>query len=161
MGLIGISEVRHGFEVAELRVEQVELDGKLFQLGQTIEELETRVDNLTKMLGQAEVEDGLASWYGPGFHGKPTTSGEIFSRHAMTAAHKTARLGTVCIVEDLRNGRRVLIRLNDRGPFVEGRIIDLSEKAARDLGMIHVGVVPVRLYFITAAIPIPRPGTED
>ncbi|HFC97681.1 MAG TPA: septal ring lytic transglycosylase RlpA family protein [Thermosulfurimonas dismutans] len=91
------------------------------------------------------VEEGLASWYGPGFHGRRTASGEIYNMYAFTAAHRILPLGTYVLVTNLENGRRVVVRINDRGPFVPGRIIDLSYAAARALGMLEKGVVRVRL----------------
>jgi len=90
-------------------------------------------------------EQGTASWYGPGFHGKLTASGEKFNQSAMTAAHKKYPFGTLVRVTNLRNGRSVEVRINDRGPFVKGRIIDLSQGAAKKIDMIQAGTVPVRL----------------
>ncbi len=88
---------------------------------------------------------GVASWYGPGFHGKATTSGEIYDQHAHTAAHRTWPLGTRVQVTNLDNGRVTNVRINDRGPFVSGRHIDLSYAAARDLGMVGPGTCNVRI----------------
>jgi rare lipoprotein A len=90
-------------------------------------------------------QTGIASWYGPGFHGNPTSSGEIFDQNELTAAHQTLPLGTRVAVTNMENGRSVEVRVNDRGPFVDGRIIDLSHAAARSLGMIGPGTAPVRL----------------
>jgi rare lipoprotein A len=87
----------------------------------------------------------MASWYGQDFHGKPTASGEIYDMYEFTAAHPTFPFGTVVRVENLRNGRTVVVRINDRGPFRSGRIIDLSYAAAVRLDMIRDGVVPVRI----------------
>ena len=91
------------------------------------------------------VEEGRASWYGPGFHGRLTSNGESYDMHALTAAHKTLPLGTHVKVTRTDNGRSVVVRLNDRGPFVDERIIDLSRAAAQQLGMIGPGTAPVRL----------------
>ena len=91
---------------------------------------------------------GRASWYGTTAHGKQTANGEIYNRHALTAAHKGLPFGTVVRVHNLRNGRNVLVRVNDRGPFVKGRIVDVSLKAAELLGMTKSGVVPVRLEVV-------------
>jgi len=88
-------------------------------------------------------EEGLASWYGRDFHGRQTANGERYNMYAMTAAHKTLPLGTWVTVTDKRTGHRVRVRINDRGPFVAGRIIDLSYGAARRLGSAEAGVVPV------------------
>jgi len=91
------------------------------------------------------VEEGLATWYGGRHHGGPTASGERFDMHAMTAAHKRLPFGTRVRVENRRNGRSVEVRINDRGPYGRGRIIDVSLAAARLLGMVEDGVVPVRI----------------
>ncbi|MBN2317882.1 MAG: septal ring lytic transglycosylase RlpA family protein [Acidobacteria bacterium] len=88
---------------------------------------------------------GKASWYGEKFHNKRTASGEKFNMRKLTAAHRTLPFNTIVRVENLKNGRKVDVRINDRGPFVEGRIIDLSRKAAEKLDMIRDGVVTVRL----------------
>ena len=90
-------------------------------------------------------ELGLASWYGADFHGRRTANGERYNMYAMTAAHKTLPLGTQVIVINRETGRRIRVRVNDRGPFVAGRIIDLSLAAARALGSAEAGVVPVTL----------------
>lgn len=90
-------------------------------------------------------QKGLASWYGNEYHGRQTASGELFDQEAMTAAHKKLPFGTVVRVHNLKNGRSVVVRINDRGPFVRRRIIDLSKGAARQLDMIRDGVVPVRI----------------
>jgi rare lipoprotein A len=89
------------------------------------------------------VQKGLASWYGPEFHGKVTSNKEIYDMHDLTAAHPTLPFGTYVKVTNLDNGKSVVVRINDRGPFVKGRIIDLSYAAAKKLGMSGVGVVPV------------------
>jgi hypothetical protein len=88
---------------------------------------------------------GRASWYGPGFVGKKTASGDIFDDNKLTAAHKTLPLGSKAKVTNLSNGRSVRVEINDRGPFVDGRIIDLSKAAAHELGMVEDGVVQVRV----------------
>ncbi|MGB7443902.1 MAG: septal ring lytic transglycosylase RlpA family protein [Coleofasciculaceae cyanobacterium] len=86
---------------------------------------------------------GLASWYGPGFHGRRSASGERFNQNALTAAHRSLPFGTKVQVTNLRNGRSVVVRINDRGPYTGGRVIDLSAAAARVLGMVNAGVAPV------------------
>jgi peptidoglycan lytic transglycosylase len=91
------------------------------------------------------VQQGLASWYGPGFNGRTTASGERFDQHELTAAHKKLPLGTKATVTNLRNGKTVEVEINDRGPYVGGRILDLSKAAADQLGMKHAGTAPVRL----------------
>ncbi len=90
-------------------------------------------------------ETGLASWYGGKFQGRPTASGEIFDTERMTAAHKSLPFGTMVTVTDLVTGRSAVVRINDRGPFVEGRIIDLSRAAAREIGLLERGVGRVRI----------------
>ncbi len=94
---------------------------------------------------------GLASWYGQKFHGRHTSSGEIYNMHAMTAAHKTLPLGTWVQVTNLSNGKKVTVRVNDRGPFVRGRIIDLSFAAAKKLGMVGPGTAPVEIVALGAS----------
>jgi len=88
---------------------------------------------------------GEASWYGPGFHGRKTASGERFNQHGLTAAHRKLPLGTKARVTNLDNGKSVEVKINDRGPYVRGRIIDLSKAAAERLGMKNAGTTPVRL----------------
>lgn len=97
----------------------------------------------TRIKGKAEV--GLASYYGVEAHGGSTASGETFDMYGMTAAHKTIPLGAEVKVTNLENGKSVVVRVNDRGPFVEGRIIDLSYAAAKKIGMLDKGVVQVKL----------------
>lgn len=88
---------------------------------------------------------GIASFYGSGFHGRPTATGERFNSEAMTAAHRSLPFGTRVRVTNTRNGRSVVVRINDRGPYIRGRVIDLSTGAARVLGMIGSGIAPVRI----------------
>ena len=90
-------------------------------------------------------QEGAASWYGPGFHGRPTATGEIYDQDAVSAAHRDLPLGTVVKVENLDNGLELDLRINDRGPYVEGRIIDLSRAAAERLGVLLPGTAPVRV----------------
>jgi rare lipoprotein A len=100
---------------------------------------------------QGYSEEGLASWYGADFHGKATSCGEPYDMWAMTAAHKTLPLGTHVKVTNLQNGRTVLLRVNDRGPFVGGRIIDLSCRAAQELGSYGKGLAKVRVEAVQCA----------
>jgi rare lipoprotein A len=88
---------------------------------------------------------GRASWYGPDFHGKLTSNGEHYNMYAMTAAHKTLPMNTIVRVTNLANGRSTVVRINDRGPFVDTRIIDLSKSAAKKLDMLGVGTAKVKL----------------
>jgi len=93
--------------------------------------------------GNVKIQKGLASWYGPKFHGKMTASGERYNMNKLTAAHRTIPFGTRVKVTHLKTKRSVVVRINDRGPFVKGRIIDLSRKAAKKIGLIEEGVARV------------------
>ncbi|MDE3180204.1 MAG: septal ring lytic transglycosylase RlpA family protein [Acidobacteriota bacterium] len=95
---------------------------------------------------------GRASWYGYPYQGRPTADGEIYNMYAMTAAHRTLPFGTRVRVDDLDNGHSVVVRINDRGPFIEGRIIDLSYAAAESLGMVGPGTARVRLEILNPEI---------
>ena len=103
------------------------------------------------------VEYGKASWYGEEFHGRPTASGRIYDMHAKSAAHKTLPLGTVVRVVNLANQKFVVVPVNDRGPFVKGRIIDLSYGAAKELDMIGSGVVDVKVEALAKEALQPEP----
>jgi peptidoglycan lytic transglycosylase len=94
---------------------------------------------------------GIASWYGPGFHGKKTASGEIYDMHTLTAAHNILPLNTLVRVTNLSNNKDVIVRINDRGPFVGERVIDLSLAAAQRIGMVAPGTTPVRVSVIGPA----------
>lgn len=94
-------------------------------------------------------ETGIASWYGPGFHGKLTANGEKYNQKAMTAAHKTLPLPTYVRVENLENGKEIIVRVNDRGPFSKGRIIDLTEEGARRIDMLKKGTAKVRISVLS------------
>lgn len=96
------------------------------------------------------IQSGKASWYGPGFHGRVTASGETFDESALTAAHQSFPLGSKAKVTNLTNGNSVEVKINDRGPFTEGRIIDLSRAAARALGILGSGIALVRVELIEA-----------
>ncbi len=100
-------------------------------------------------------ETALASWYGPGFDGRLTSNREIYDMNAMTAAHKTLPFGSIVRVTNLGNGKACIVRINDRGPFIEGRDIDLSRAAARSLGMIGPGTARVRLEILSARGSLP------
>lgn len=90
-------------------------------------------------------QTGLASFYAKKFNGRKTANGEIYNDNLLTAAHRTLPLGTVVKVTNLRNGRQVTVRINDRGPFIKGRIIDLSRRAASEIGMIASGITQVKI----------------
>ena len=117
---------------------------------------------------RGHVERGLASWYGPGFHAERTSSGEPYDMYSMTAAHKTLPIPSYVRVTHLGNGRSIVVRVNDRGPFVGNRIIDLSYTAAYKLGMIGTGTAPVEIRVlqpgdassgrVTAATPVAPPS---
>jgi rare lipoprotein A len=111
---------------------------------------------------------GVASWYGPGFHGRRTANGEVYDQYGLTAAHRTLPHGTWVEVTNLANDRSVRVRVNDRGPYVDDRVIDLSYTAAQRLDMVRSGIAPVRVEVVeadavpevipvVAAAPPPRP----
>lgn len=117
--------------------------------------LQNRPDPLTADSGvtsrsdsPAYVHIGSASWYGPGFNGKKTASGESFDKTKLTAAHKTIPLGRRVRVTHLANGKSVEVLINDRGPYVEGRLIDVSQAAAKALGMIDNGIAKVQVELL-------------
>ncbi|NPA67256.1 MAG: septal ring lytic transglycosylase RlpA family protein [Chlorobi bacterium] len=93
-------------------------------------------------------QKGEASWYGPGFNGKKTASGEIFDMNKLTAAHRKLPFGTMVRVTNLKNNKSVIVRINDRGPYKKGRVIDLSKKAAEVTGLIKDGVAPVKIEIV-------------
>jgi rare lipoprotein A len=100
------------------------------------------------------VERGLASWYGGPFHGRQASSGEIFDMNRFVAAHRTLPFGSVVRVTNLNNGMHTEVRIIDRGPFVEGRVIDLSLAAAHAIDMVGTGVAPVRLELVSSPVPL-------
>jgi rare lipoprotein A len=116
---------------------KIEVKREISKEGLTIEKPEKRETR--------EVQYGVASWYGPDFHGKPTSSGEIYDMHQLTCAHNSFQLGTVVMVTNLENGRSVELKVNDRGPFVKGRIIDVSYAAAQILEMWGKGTAFVKV----------------
>jgi len=135
----------------DARQDALQVTNRLRRLMGNAEPLRT-IDNdrqgLGDMLDQAAVRQvlqGLASWYGPGFHGQRSANGEMYNQNALTAAHRSLPFNTQVRVTNLDNGRSVVVRINDRGPYGGGRIIDLSQGAAQQLGMIQSGVARVRL----------------
>src|SRR5512147_755537 len=94
------------------------------------------------------VEQGMASWYGPGFHGNKTANGERYDMHQMTAAHRTLPFGSIAVIRSINTGRQVTVRINDRGPFARGRVLDLSLAGARGLGMTGVGTDKIELRVV-------------
>lgn len=111
------------------------------------------VDEKYRLTGEAarELERGHASWYGGQFHGRRTASGENYDKYALTAAHKTLPFGTIVRVRSLKLGREVDVRINDRGPFSPGRVIDVSEAAAEALGLMGTGSAEVSLVNVSAS----------
>ena len=105
------------------------------------------------------VEEGIASWYGPGFDGRETANGEIYDQEAMTAAHPWLAFGTRVRVTLVATGRHVIVRINDRGPWFDGRVIDLSRAAGAALGLMRPGIAPVRLE-ISAGPSASRPPSR-
>jgi rare lipoprotein A len=103
--------------------------------------------------GGSYSEEGNASWYGPPFHGRRASNGEIYDMNKLTAAHRTMAFNTMVRVTNLTNGKSVVVRITDRGPFVENRIIDLSRAAAEEIESIGPGVVPVRVEVVSANDP--------
>lgn len=109
---------------------------------------DTPIDEKYRLTGEAarELERGHASWYGGRFHGRRTASGENYNKYALTAAHKTLPFGTIVRVRSVALGREVDVRINDRGPFAPGRVIDVSQAAAEALGLMDAGVAEVSLH---------------
>ncbi|HXJ81016.1 MAG TPA: septal ring lytic transglycosylase RlpA family protein [Candidatus Methylomirabilis sp.] len=99
---------------------------------------------------EPSAQTGYASWYGKAHQGRPTTSGEPYDMNKLTAAHPSLPMGTRLLVTNLKNGRSVTVRVNDRGPAVDGRIVDLSFAAARELSAVGDGVVPVRIQVVSS-----------
>ena len=100
------------------------------------------------MVSLGQIQDGIASWYGEDFHGRQTSNGEYYNMYALTAAHKTLPMNTMVKVTNKINGKSVIVRINDRGPFVYGRVIDLSYNAAKKIGLVATGTAPVRLEIV-------------
>lgn len=127
--------------------------------------VEPRVGNPYQINGRTYVpafddaydRTGIASWYGPGFHGRLTASGEVFDENLLTAAHTTLPIPSLVEVTNVENGRTVIVRLNDRGPFVDDRIIDLSRAAAHQLGFLGSGLAHVRVRYLG---PVDGPGVS-
>lgn len=110
--------------------------------------------------GEGFVQEGIASWYGKKFHGKRSASGEIYNMYDKTAAHKTLPFGTYVKVKNLSNLREAIVRINDRGPFVKGRIIDLSYGAARGIGLVGPGVARVRVVALSKEVGKIKSGNK-
>lgn len=108
-------------------------------------EEETKIETKIEKRETRQVQQGIASWYGKDFHGRQTSSGEVYDMYQLTCAHQTLPLGTMVMVTNLENGKSVELKVNDRGPFVKGRIIDVSYAAARMLDMAEKGTAPVKV----------------
>lgn len=104
---------------------------------------------LLALVATGNAQTGTASWYGPNFHGRRAADGSVYDMHKLTAAHKTLPFGTLLRVTNLRNGRSVVVRVTDRGPFIRGRILDVSYAAACRLGMVESGLARVRIEVVT------------
>ena len=104
------------------------------------------------------VETGIASWYGAPYHHRRGSNGELYDMHAMTAAHRTLPLGSMVRVTNLASQQSVIVRITDRGPFIAGRIVDVSEAAAKKLGMVEKGTVEVKLEVLKTPVPLSNAG---
>lgn len=102
-------------------------------------------------------ETGIASWYGAPYHNRRASNGEVYDMHAMTAAHRTLPLGTIVRVTDIKTGSSAIVRITDRGPFIEGRVIDLSQSAAQKIGIVQRGTAEVRIDVLKTPSPM-TPG---
>lgn len=108
-----------------------------------------------------EEYSGIASWYGPDFHGKKTANGEMYDMNANTAAHKTLPMNTIVRVTNLNNNKSTVVRINDRGPFVDGRIIDLSFAAGKEVGIDKTGTAPVKLVVLGFDGKVAKSGSKE
>ena len=104
------------------------------------------------------IETGIASWYGPPYHNRRGSNGEVYDMNSMTAAHRTLPLGSIVRVVNVQTGAAAIVRITDRGPFVEGRIVDLSKAAAKQIGMLQKGTTEVRLEVLKTPVPIDDGG---
>lgn len=108
--------------------------------------LETKLPSVDpKLVDYVDLGTMKASWYGPGFHGRKTANGEKFDQMSYTAAHKSLRFGTLLKITNPKNGKSIVVRINDRGPYIEGRDLDLSMAAAHELGLIRKGVARLKV----------------
>ena len=103
-------------------------------------------------------ETGIASWYGAPYHNRRASNGEVYDMHAMTAAHRTLPLGTIVRVTDIKTGSSAMVRITDRGPFIEGRVIDLSQSAAQKIGIVQRGTAEVRIDVLKTPSPMTTGG---
>lgn len=121
---------------------------------QQAQEEENLADALPPDAKPIEVQTGIASWYGPPYHNRRGSNGEIYNMHAMTAAHRTLPLGSIVRVTNLKTGSSALVKITDRGPFIPGRIIDLSKAAAKKLDVWGPGLAEVRIEVLETPAPI-------
>jgi rare lipoprotein A len=112
------------------------------------EELVTADRSLVEFVDKGSMK---ASWYGPGFHGRQTANGEVYDQMSFTAAHKSLKFGTLLKITNLKNSKSVVVRINDRGPYIHGRDLDLSKAAALELGMVRKGVARIKVEEIRIA----------
>lgn len=113
--------------------------------------------NAQARVSQGHTQDGVASYYHDRFHGRKTASGAAYNKNALSAAHKSLPLGTEVRVTDARSGKSVIVKINDRGPFVKGRVIDLSRAAAREIGLTKKGLTKVKVE----VLKMPKKGRRD
>lgn len=139
--LIAFVLILAGFSAKELKIAEI-IEAEFLQNRATVNE---KNDENAAVIEYVEDGSMLASWYGPGFHGKLTANGEIYNQEALTAAHKNLKFGTLLRLTNPKNGKSVIVRINDRGPYWEKRNIDLSKAAARELGMIEKGVIHLKV----------------
>jgi rare lipoprotein A (peptidoglycan hydrolase) len=135
--------------------ETVPETAKLPPAEETFETLEIR-----SQLDSSHVQYGVASWYGRPFHGRRTANGEVYNMHEVTAAHRTATLGTYAVVTNLNNGQSVQVRINDRGPMKRYRILDLSYRAAQEIGMVSTGTTRVKVEFLASRRKTPSDTSQ-
>lgn len=159
----GLSTWREFEALREIRIQIQENGAGIRELAKAQFELGAKIANLEAdlqlLIGPAE--KGTASWYGPGFHGLMTASGELYDSKGATAAHPWLPMGTRILIINLDNCRRAMARINDRGPFIPGRIIDFSEGTAQKLDMKEAGLAEVLIIPITIEMAMVRPGIQD
>jgi rare lipoprotein A len=105
-----------------------------------------------------QVETGMASWYGAPYHNRRSSNGEVYNMHALTAAHRTLPLGSIVRVTNVKTGHSTLVRITDRGPFIEGRILDVSQAAAKKIDLLQAGIAMVRIEVLRAPVPLDSGG---
>ena len=123
-------------------------------------EMPDSADSIAVPLGTKPllVETGVASWYGPPYHNRRASNGEVYNMRAMTAAHRTLPLGSIVRVTNLKSGDAVIVRITDRGPFIPGRVVDLSQAAAEKVGLIKSGVARVKVELVKTPLPVDQGG---